>query len=69
MRVELVEQTTEVGLLDRLAEGALDAVFTEGPLGPGPFASETPFVDPYRRMLRQMTLLTVAQLAWALGRA
>jgi DNA-binding transcriptional LysR family regulator len=45
--VELVERTTEVGLLDRLAEGELDAVFTEGPLGPGPFASATLFVDPY----------------------
>jgi 4-hydroxybenzoate polyprenyltransferase len=31
--------------------------------------SRTPFTDPYRRMLRQMTLLTVAQLAWALGHA
>jgi hypothetical protein len=29
--------------------------------------SRTPFRDPYRRMLRQMTLLTTAQLAWALG--
>lgn len=28
--------------------------------------SRSPFVDPYRRMLRQMTVLTVAQLAWAL---
>jgi molybdate transport repressor ModE-like protein len=45
--VELVERTTEVGLLDRLAAGELDAVFTEGPLGPGPFASERLFVDPY----------------------
>ena len=26
-----------------------------------------PFAQPYRRMLRQMTLLTAAQLAWALG--
>jgi 4-hydroxybenzoate polyprenyltransferase len=31
--------------------------------------SRTPFHDPYRRMLRQMTLLTTAQLAWALGAA
>ena len=45
--VELIERTTEVGLLDRLADGELDVVFTEGPLGPGPFASETLFVDPY----------------------
>jgi DNA-binding transcriptional LysR family regulator len=45
--VELVERTTEVGLLDRLAEGEVDAVFTEGPLGAGPFACETLFVDPY----------------------
>jgi hypothetical protein len=29
--------------------------------------SRTPFVAPYRRMLRQMTLLTAAQLAWAIG--
>jgi 4-hydroxybenzoate polyprenyltransferase len=29
--------------------------------------SRTPLTDPYRRMLRQMTLLTGAQLAWALG--
>ena len=28
--------------------------------------SRTPFVAPYRRMLRQMTVLTIAQLAWAL---
>ena len=47
VRVELVERTTEVGLLERLSEGGLDAVFAEGPLGPGPFASETLFVDPY----------------------
>jgi DNA-binding transcriptional LysR family regulator len=47
VRVELVERTTEVGLLDCLAEGDLDAVFTEGPLGAGPFESETLFVDPY----------------------
>jgi DNA-binding transcriptional LysR family regulator len=47
VRVELVERTTEVGLLDRLATGELDAVFTEGPLGPGPFDSERLFVDPY----------------------
>jgi molybdate transport repressor ModE-like protein len=47
VHVELVESTTEVGLLDRLAAGELDAVFTEGPLGAGPFASETLFVDPY----------------------
>ncbi|HEY2776453.1 MAG TPA: LysR family transcriptional regulator [Gaiellaceae bacterium] len=45
--VELVEGTTEVGLLDRLTEGELDAVFTEGPLEPGPFAAETLFADPY----------------------
>jgi 4-hydroxybenzoate polyprenyltransferase len=31
--------------------------------------SRTPFVAPYRRMLRQMTLLTAAQLAWAIGAA
>jgi hypothetical protein len=31
--------------------------------------SRTPLTDPYRRMLRQMTLLTVAQLAWAIGYA
>ena len=29
--------------------------------------SRDPFVQPYHRMLRQMTLLTVAQLAWAIG--
>lgn len=29
--------------------------------------SRTPFVQPYQRMLRQMTLLTIAQLAWALS--
>jgi hypothetical protein len=27
--------------------------------------SRDPFTEPYRRMLRQMTLLTAAQLAWA----
>ncbi len=31
--------------------------------------ARTPFVAPYRRMLRQMTLLTAAQLAWAIGAA
>jgi len=30
--------------------------------------SRAPFSDPYRRMLRQMTVLTTAQMAWALGR-
>jgi 4-hydroxybenzoate polyprenyltransferase len=30
--------------------------------------ARSPFVAPYRRMLRQMTLLTCAQLAWAIGR-
>ncbi|HET9990685.1 MAG TPA: hypothetical protein VFQ65_19280, partial [Kofleriaceae bacterium] len=29
--------------------------------------SRSPFTDPYRRMLRQMTVLTIAQLAWALA--
>jgi len=29
--------------------------------------SRDPFAQPYRRMLRQMALLTTAQLAWALG--
>ena len=46
--VELVERTTEVGLLDRLAAGELDAVFTEGPLGPGPVR----LGDTVRRSLR-----------------
>jgi hypothetical protein len=31
--------------------------------------SRSPFQDPYRRMLRQMAMLTTAQLAWAIGRA
>jgi hypothetical protein len=31
--------------------------------------SRAPFIDPYRRMVRQMALLTIAQLAWALGQA
>lgn len=47
VHVDLIEHTTDVGLLDRLANGELDAVFTEGPLGPGPFEAETLFVDPY----------------------
>jgi hypothetical protein len=29
--------------------------------------SRDPFTNAYRRMLRQMTVLTVAQLAWALS--
>jgi hypothetical protein len=29
--------------------------------------SRSPFTQPYARMLRQMTMLTTAQLAWALG--
>ena len=29
--------------------------------------SRTPSTDPYRRMLRQMTMLTAGQLAWAIG--
>ena len=47
LRIRLVEQTTEHGLLDRLAEGELDAVFTEGPLPSGPFESVFLFEDPY----------------------
>jgi DNA-binding transcriptional LysR family regulator len=46
LHVRLVEQTTEHGLLDRLAEGRLDAAFTEGPLPSGPFESVALFEDP-----------------------
>jgi 4-hydroxybenzoate polyprenyltransferase len=31
--------------------------------------SRSPFTNPYRRMLRQMTVLTIAQLAWALAQS
>jgi DNA-binding transcriptional LysR family regulator len=47
IRVSLHEHTTEVGLIDRLVDGKLDAVFTEGPLPPGPFESVALFTDAY----------------------
>lgn len=43
----LHEHTTEVGLIDRLVDGKLDAVFAEGPLPQGPFDSVELFSDPY----------------------
>jgi DNA-binding transcriptional LysR family regulator len=43
----LHEQTTEVGLIDRLIAGELDLVFTEAPLPPGPFEFVELFEDPY----------------------
>jgi DNA-binding transcriptional LysR family regulator len=47
VRVHLSEGTTEVGFVDRLVDGSLDVVFTEGPLPPGPFESAVLFTDPY----------------------
>ena len=47
VRVSLHEHTTEVGLIDRLADGKLDVVFTEGPLPDGPFEWVPLFTDPY----------------------
>jgi DNA-binding transcriptional LysR family regulator len=47
VRVHLSEGTTEVGFVDRLVDGSLDVVFTEGPLPPGPFESAVLFSDPY----------------------
>jgi DNA-binding transcriptional LysR family regulator len=47
VRVHLSEGMTEVGFVDRLVDGSLDVVFTEGPLPPGPFESAVLFSDPY----------------------
>ncbi len=52
--------------------GAASTVWALGvvaAIGHSAWWSRTPFRDPYRRMLRQMALLTTAQLAWALGAA
>jgi DNA-binding transcriptional LysR family regulator len=45
--VRLVEQATEVGLLEQLTTGAVDVVFTELPLPDGPFDHVVLFEDPY----------------------
>ena len=47
VRVNLTEHTTEFGLVDRLVDGTLDLVFSEGPLASGPFESVPLFEDPY----------------------
>src|SRR5579871_59315 len=47
VRVSIVEQTTEVGLLEQLVEGKLDVVFAEGPLPAGAFECVALFTDPY----------------------
>jgi DNA-binding transcriptional LysR family regulator len=47
IRVTLVEHTTEVGFLEQLIDGGLDAIFAEAPLPPGPFESVRLFEDPY----------------------
>jgi DNA-binding transcriptional LysR family regulator len=45
--VRLVEQATEVGLLDQLTAGVVDVVFAELPLPDGPFDHVVLFEDPY----------------------
>jgi DNA-binding transcriptional LysR family regulator len=45
--VQLVEQATGVGLLERLTAGAVDVVFAELPLPDGPFDHIVLFEDPY----------------------
>jgi DNA-binding transcriptional LysR family regulator len=45
--VRLVEQATEVGLLDQLTAGTVDIVFAELPLPDGPFEHVVLFEDPY----------------------
>jgi DNA-binding transcriptional LysR family regulator len=45
--VRLVEQATEVGLLEQLTSGDADVVFAELPLPNGPFDHVVLFEDPY----------------------
>ncbi len=45
--VHLVEQATDVGLLEQLTAGDVDVVFAELPLPDGPFEHVVLFEDPY----------------------
>ena len=47
LSIDLVERTTEVGLIDQLVDGELDAAFSEGPLGVGPLDAVELFEDQY----------------------
>ncbi|MFZ1879152.1 MAG: LysR family transcriptional regulator [Gaiellaceae bacterium] len=47
VRIQLVEQATEVGLLEQLTAGTVDIVFAELPLPDGPFEHALLFEDRY----------------------
>lgn len=69
INVELVERTTEVGLLDQLVEGELDAAFSEGPLPAGPLDAVELFEDHYVVLAQAQSDVALAGTALTLREA